>query len=209
MTVGGCTLAGSEAERTGAPARERLEAVQQVESLDQALADRTHVVGLTARIGFHRRPRLLAELPELWRGFGPEARPALLFGREDRGLEEEECARCTHLITIPTAELSSLNLSHAVAVTVYTLAAEGLLGAMELQARPQDEGREHDPWSSDEERQRFAEDILGLVASGGPPVTAEELAPALRRILAQPIESRDLRLLWRLLRHLRWLQEGQ
>jgi tRNA/rRNA methyltransferase len=201
--VGGCPVEGTEAERTGSPAPAHLAALRRVSTLDEALADRSHVVGLTARSGYHRRPVPLPELPALWRGFGPDARPALLFGREDRGLEEAECARCSHLVTIPTAPtLPSMNLSHAVGVTLYALAAEGLLATT-----PPDPGREGEPWAPLGDKQRFAADLVELVASGETPVDPGELEPALTRILAQPIETRDLRLVWKLLRHLRWLRE--
>lgn len=201
--VRGCRIEGTEAERTGAPSRERLLAMQRAETLDQALAEGTHIIGLTARQGYHRRPVPLPELPALWREFGPAARPVLLFGREDRGLEEEECARCTHLVTIPTHGLASLNLSHAVAVTLYALSAEGLLGQASV-AEPE---RGHEPWAPLEDRQRLAADLLAFADEVGVPVDTRDLEPALRRVSAQAIETRDLRLLWRILRHMRWLEE--
>src|SRR5208283_1503438 len=47
---------------------------------------------------------------------------ALLFGREDRGLYNEEVNECGLLLTIPAdREQPSLNLSHAVMVVAYEL----------------------------------------------------------------------------------------
>jgi len=46
----------------------------------------------------------------------------LVFGREDYGLFNEELAKCDLLVTIPTSEsYSSMNLSHAVNLVLYTL----------------------------------------------------------------------------------------
>jgi len=46
----------------------------------------------------------------------------LIFGREDYGLFNEEIARCDVMLKIPTSEkYLSLNLSHAVAVVLYSL----------------------------------------------------------------------------------------
>lgn len=46
----------------------------------------------------------------------------LIFGREDYGLYNEEIARCDVMLKIPTSEkYLSLNLSHAVAVVLYSL----------------------------------------------------------------------------------------
>ena len=47
---------------------------------------------------------------------------ALVFGREDKGLFNEELAICTHIINIPSSEIyRSLNLSHAVMICCYEL----------------------------------------------------------------------------------------
>jgi len=46
----------------------------------------------------------------------------LIFGREDYGLYNEEITRCDVMLKIPTSEkYLSLNLSHAVAVVLYSL----------------------------------------------------------------------------------------
>ena len=45
-----------------------------------------------------------------------------MFGREDYGLFNEEIAACDIMVRIPTSErYASLNLSHAVALLLYTL----------------------------------------------------------------------------------------
>jgi TrmH family RNA methyltransferase len=93
------------------------------DQLDQALADCHHVAGFTARQRSAKRnaqrPRDAA--PELL-ALGEQDTVALLFGPEDKGLNNEELDRCHRVITIPTsAEYPSLNLAQAVAVMGYEL----------------------------------------------------------------------------------------
>lgn len=93
------------------------------DSLDDAVADATLVVGASARSRTLPWPmisprQLGAALPgELARR---EARVALVFGREDAGLTNTELQRCHRHVHIPTnAEFSSLNLAAAVQVLSY------------------------------------------------------------------------------------------
>jgi len=55
-----------------------------------------------------------------------EGEVALLFGREDFGLDKEFIRRCDFLVTIPAnKEYSILNVSHAAAILFYELHAAG------------------------------------------------------------------------------------
>ncbi len=63
------------------------------------------------------RPRDLANKIQ-----GTQGSIALLFGREDFGLLEEELRQCDLLVTIPAAEpYPILNLSHAVTILLYEI----------------------------------------------------------------------------------------
>ena len=94
-----------------------------VDSLEQAVTDCTLVVGASARSRTLPWPmitprelgeRLPAELAT------PEARIALVFGREDSGLSNAELQRCHAHVHIPTnPDFSSLNLAAAVQVLAY------------------------------------------------------------------------------------------
>ena len=46
---------------------------------------------------------------------------ALVFGREDSGLTSDEVNLCDQLVSVPTADYSSLNLAHAVSLLCYEL----------------------------------------------------------------------------------------
>lgn len=100
-----------------------IEAATIHESLDDALADRTFIVGTTARARTagrsYVRPREVASaLAERC----VEGTGAILFGREDRGLTNDALDRCHAVAIIPTdAEFSSLNLAQAALVLAYEL----------------------------------------------------------------------------------------
>jgi len=68
----------------------------------------------------------------------PTGSVALVFGRENSGLDNQELDRCHILVRIPTsAQLSSLNLGAAVQVIAYEI----MLAARERDPRPEVVGR--------------------------------------------------------------------
>lgn len=105
-----------------------IESTEFYDSLEEAIADARLVVGTTARgrrvRRNYRRPREAA-LEVLEAAAAEEI--ALVFGREDRGLSNEELDFCNRIVVIPTDPgHSSLNLAQAVLVLAYEiwLAAE-------------------------------------------------------------------------------------
>jgi len=91
--------------------------------LSSALADRTIVVGTTARAGFYRNEaKSIREVAVELGSLSDVNRIAVVFGPEDCGLTNQELKLCQRLITIPTApEYPSLNLAQAVMITAYEL----------------------------------------------------------------------------------------
>ncbi len=92
------------------------------DTLPHALADFNYIVGTTARLGGQRRTidqpaKLAAELVSIT----GKNQAAIVFGPEDRGLSNTDIQLCHALVTIPTAEFSSLNLAQAVMVICYEL----------------------------------------------------------------------------------------
>ncbi|MDR3554541.1 MAG: RNA methyltransferase [Syntrophobacteraceae bacterium] len=92
------------------------------ERLEEALKPFQYVVGTTARQGSHRQsvrnPRQLAlDLIPISR----RNQVALLFGPEASGLANEHIRYCDVLVTIPTAEFTSINLAQAVMIMVYEI----------------------------------------------------------------------------------------
>lgn len=93
------------------------------ETLEEAIGDCQFVVGTSAR---ERRipwplldPRRCAEQVGT---ISEDEQVAILFGREDRGLTNEELKLCNLHVSIPTSEAySSLNLAMAVQIICYEL----------------------------------------------------------------------------------------
>lgn len=115
----------AEAARMAVHAKPVWEARRETASLAEAVADCAFAVGTTARGGLYRQhvktPREWA--PELLR-LAENGRVALVFGREDKGLLNDEIGLCTHLIRIPVApSYTSINLAQAVMICCYELFA--------------------------------------------------------------------------------------
>lgn len=115
-----------------ASAADIIDSARIVDTFEEAIADCGLVVGTSAR---GRRipwplvnPRVCADniYPELSR------HPvALVFGREDRGMTNEELQRCNLHVNIPASEeYSSLNLGMAVQVVLYELRMRHLQGSL-------------------------------------------------------------------------------
>jgi TrmH family RNA methyltransferase len=104
-----------------------LAAAEFFDTLEDALHDVSYVVGTTARkrtqtfVWQHPRaaaPELIA-LAEERAAQGPVA---IVFGREDKGLSNQELDRCDQLLVVPTDPgYSSLNLAQAVLLVTYEL----------------------------------------------------------------------------------------
>lgn len=95
-------------------------------SLAEAVADSALVIGTTARRGGWRQSllspeRCAVEVADCLRQGG---RVSLVFGPEDRGLDNAAITHCHRLVCIPTdPAASSLNLAQAVLIVLYACAA--------------------------------------------------------------------------------------
>lgn len=109
------------------------------ETLEEAIADCQLVVGTSAR-GRHI-PWPVVDPRELAAIVGPvmdDKKIAIVFGREDRGLTNEELHLCHYHVHIPSnPEFSSLNLAAAVQVITYELRMASLYAAENAEHRPQ------------------------------------------------------------------------
>ena len=112
-----------EAERLAVHATDVLSSREEFATFEDAVADCVAVVGTTAREGLYRQhvkaPRDCAADILSLAAAGPVA---LVFGREDKGLLNEEVAQCTHLVRIPVdGGYTSINLAQAVLIACYEL----------------------------------------------------------------------------------------
>jgi TrmH family RNA methyltransferase len=108
--------------RSAVGASELLASAGVFESVAEAVADCTLVVGTTAvrHRDLHHPLRRLEAGARLVRKHLASSRVALLFGSEKRGLSNEDLSYCHWLVRIPTCEKNiSMNLGQAVAVCLY------------------------------------------------------------------------------------------
>lgn len=121
-----CRL-GAEARQRAMRGLEIMEAARTVGDLETSLKDTDLIVG-TSGIDTESEKRF-ARISVTPRDFAARVakmngRVALLFGREDFGLLDDELRRCDLLTTIPaSADYPILNLSHAVTILLYELLA--------------------------------------------------------------------------------------
>lgn len=100
-----------------------LEQATVVDTLDEAIADCQLVVGTSARMRTIPWPLMLPrDMAEKIKREAPNSQTAILFGREQSGLSNEELQRCNLHIHIPAnPDYSSLNIASAVQVVAYEL----------------------------------------------------------------------------------------
>lgn len=121
-----------------------IERIEFFDTLQDATSDASLIVGTTARrrtaTYLWNHPR--EAMPELLAYPASPERPiAIVFGREDTGLLNEELDRCDRLLVVPTSELnSSLNLAQAVLLIGYELLLASQSSAPELPRPKRDSG---------------------------------------------------------------------
>ncbi len=118
-----CDHLTERSRRRSCAAEDLLEQALCVDDLAEALKDFPMVVGATARRGKYCLPLYTpAEIAEKTLELGSRTKVALVFGREDFGLDRASRRQCHYLSSIPVnPAFSSLNLSQAVLVYCYEL----------------------------------------------------------------------------------------
>lgn len=170
-----------------------LDAARIVDTLDEAIEDCVEVVGASARSRTLTwpviNPRECAVHILERRQQGPVA---LVFGREDNGLTNDELRRCHYHVHVPSnPEFSSLNLAMAVQVVTYEIRMQHLL-ANDTQGagsqfrgihRPGDPGWDH-PAATVQEFELFMEHLEETLRYTGfhDPERPRQLMVRLRRL---------------------------
>lgn len=195
-----CDPRAEEAYRFAVDARDLLEDAPVHGSLDAALLGAATVVGTSGLSGKQRWPnfRLDAFGGELAR-FAAAGPIAIVFGRESRGLTDEELDRCTHLVHLPSADAyPSYNLAQAVLLAGYTFRlAQGL---------PPDAATLEPPASHEARESMYAHFFDALSAIGFlKDDQAEAMTRRLRRMFGRAaVSSGDVKLLRGIARQVLW-----
>jgi len=188
-----------------------------VRDLQEAIRDRTLVVGATSgsRRNLDRELLPLTRLPE-WLGNHPTANPAaLLFGSEKTGLSNDDLSHCHVLVRIPTLpDCPSMNLGQAVAVCCYELACHGRLSrrgglarARGITPHPSTTGIHlSDPASIESLERVFdrAVRVLDQVGYLKPKSRAATLIKLRRQLLSRGLTNNDAKILGGALAQIEW-----
>jgi tRNA (cytidine32/uridine32-2'-O)-methyltransferase len=172
-----------EANWRAVAASDVLESALVVDTLAEAIGDCQLVIGTSAR---GRRipwpvldPRHCAE--QALRAAGREQRVAFVFGREDRGLTNEELQQCNLHLHIPTHEdYTSLNLAMAVQIVAYELRMQAVSGEL-----PDDACADWDePLSTAAAMEHYYKHLEQTLIEIGflDPAAPRQLMPRLRRL---------------------------
>jgi TrmH family RNA methyltransferase len=117
------SLINSEARWFARNAHDILDTAETFTTIKDAISDKSIVVGASRRTGRKRGIFVNAEQgAQRLLEVAATNKTAILFGREDRGLYNEEIEECGFLMTIPSSKKQpSLNLAHAVLIIAYEL----------------------------------------------------------------------------------------
>ncbi|MDI1300752.1 MAG: tRNA (cytosine(32)/uridine(32)-2'-O)-methyltransferase TrmJ [bacterium] len=129
----------AEATALASGASDILARARIVGTLEEAVADCSLVIGTSARSRTIPWPLMDArQAGEAVRIESETHAVAIVFGREDRGLTNEELQRCNYHVSIPTdEEYGVLNIAAAVQVLAYEVRMAHLLAGQ--QVRPDDQ----------------------------------------------------------------------
>lgn len=119
-----CDPKAPDAQRMAVHGRSVLEAARLYPTLLEAVSDCSRVVTTAGRLDHGTIPLGPPEAILPWAISGRSAKPlALVFGREDHGLTNEELLLSQRVISLHSSDAyPSLNLSHAVAVLLHEVA---------------------------------------------------------------------------------------
>ena len=159
-----------------------LEQAEVVASLEEAIADCQFVVGTSARGRRIPWPVLDGRrCAEQVAQRSSREQVAVLFGREDRGLTNDELQLCNLHLHVPTnPDYSSLNLAMAVQIVCYELRMLQVAG--ELPEQPEDQWDA--PFATRENMERFYTHLEETLVAIGflDPAAPRQLMTRLRRL---------------------------
>ena len=174
-----------------AGARDLLETARVVSTLEEAIADCDLIVGTSAR--GRRIPWPVVDARQCAEQIYVEpssSKVAILFGREDRGLNNDELHRCHLHVHVPTSEeYGSLNLAMAVQIICYELRMRSLQSDLSEgnNSNPSAMQDWDEPFANAADVERLHEHLAEALAQIGfyNPAEPKQLLTRLRRLFAR------------------------
>ena len=201
-----CDHLGEEARLMAVHGDGMLERARLFPDLAAALADCARVVATSGRIEAEGLPLSPAEQAFSWLGQGTDptgAPSALVFGREDRGLTNQELLQAGRLVRLSTGEAyASLNLSHAVAICLHDW--HRLQGSSNGPATAGTDQPSPSPRGPLEDTLADAEQLLLEVGFLYPHTATARMAKLRALLQRAQVRSPEVALLRGMVRQLRW-----
>ncbi len=201
-----------EAERRSSGANDILRQARVVEELRDAIGDCSWVIGASARSRHLTWPvtnpremcREIQQHIDNHKNAGPQedGRVAILFGREDSGLSNEELQHCQRHVHIPSnPAYSSLNIAMAVQIICYELYLTAITGGSIDHSTPVlapgDPGWDEQP-ATHNELEKFFQHLEKTLIDVGfhDPKRPRQLMPRLRRLFQRtPLDRMEVNIL--------------
>lgn len=195
-----CHPLSPEALKMAVHAKDILQSAILVSTLSDALHGCVKAIATTARVRDCSVPLEDPRQALPWLLQSPHEEAALIFGREDRGLSNEELNYAQRLIRIPTsADYSSLNLATAVGICCYELSQH-----TELVVRLQSRARELAPLDLMETYYDQLESLLLDIGYLYPHTAASRMEKFRYLYNRAELQNHDVAMLLGVLRQVEW-----
>ena len=195
-----CDRYSPEAMKMAVHAKEILASAIVVQTLPEALQGCVRVIATTGKACSWETPLENPRTALPWLLEEPEKPVALIFGREDRGLSNEELNYAQRFVQIPTDEsYQSLNLATAVAICCYELA--------QSTAQPVTESRsptELAPWDVVEAYYQQLESLLLRIGYLYPHTAASRMEKFRQLYNRTHLQTTEVAMLRGILRQIEW-----
>ena len=200
VVVGDPLILTEEACRMACNSLDILENIDFFPDLGSAVSMDGLVVGTTARRGKLRHPYFPAKTAAsaIWDTCIDKG-ASIVFGREDRGLTNEELDICHMIAAIPTSsEMNSINLSHAVMILCYEV-FQAALNETKASSAPK-------PASSGIVEQMY-DDLKSTLLEVGflDQTNPDKMMTSLRRLFGRAgLQDREVKIIRGICRQMRW-----
>ncbi len=195
-----------EGYRMAASAKDFLDRIVIYDTLEEAIKDSNLVICTTGKTGKEKKSALSPEeVADLVLSMGSDTKISIVFGREDRGLENKELRYAHFLSRIPTSKkYPSLNLSHAVLIYAYEILKK-------YYRKEVGEKKEHKP-ATQEEIEGFYQHMKNVLMKLKylDPQNPDRIMDVLRKLYGRAMpDSREVRILRGILRKMDNFIEGK
>lgn len=202
-----CDPNDAEAQRMAVKGKSFLANAQIYSNLLDAISDCGRIVATAGRIDHGDIPLYSPEEVMNWSLKGPiESSIALVFGREDRGLTNQELLLANKVISLNhSSSYPSLNLSHAVAIVLHELYRSEAKSSLNRENKVE-------PIASPRDVNNFVKDAEALLLEIGflYDHTAKSRMSKIKSVLQRAeIRAEEVALIRGIVRQMRWAIENQ